>query len=74
MSESSGYLYRFTTIAEALEQTLDQFCSTREIDLDTKQRFLETFQKVFESVMENKASKSCMITGHLDTYQHLDGI
>lgn len=68
------YLYRFTSLGESLKETLDQFVSTNQIDSELSESFLECFESKFLKVVSEKATKSCALKGHLNTYKHLPDV
>ena len=68
------YLYRFTSLGESLKETLDHFVSNKQIDQELSEAFLECFESKFLKVVSEKATKSCTLKGHLNTYKHLPDV
>mmetsp|Transcript_2080 Transcript_2080/g.4796 ORF Transcript_2080/g.4796 Transcript_2080/m.4796 type:complete len:118 (-) Transcript_2080:2272-2625(-) len=73
MSKSTT-LYRYTTLAECLEETLDQFVSRKQLSEDLKDKFMDVFEDKVEQVLREKATAQCNIRGALHTYRQLNNV
>jgi transcription initiation factor TFIIA small subunit len=67
-------LYRYTTIAECLEETIDQFVSRGQLSPEMKARFMEVFDAKIEQVLSDKTTLQCSLRGSLHTYRQLNSV
>jgi hypothetical protein len=66
-----AYLYRFTTLGEALQDTLNDYCESGDINEQIRESFLASFDNIFYNTIESKRLpfKKFNVSGYLHTYR-----
>lgn len=73
MSKTSS-VYRITTLAECLEETLGQYVSRGQLGPDIKDRFMAVFDEKIQQVLSESATMQCNIRGSLHTYRQFNNV
>lgn len=71
MNNTPLYLYSFTNLGEALEDTLEHFMKELQIDEELKNTFINNFYATLEETMSQFSTERAVVSGYLESYQHL---